>query len=216
MNSCHSVSTNRIHTRYGDPSQLGVVCVILAIGAAMCGCKPETHPKQSAKSDGSIVEKAAPTMTEKDIENELFDLQAAVDQYKARMGAFPVKPSEIEPGVRKMYPQWKECQADCKAANLDFSKIDGRKALVFWLGGMRESPGSHNLIGFSMNPNHPLELGNRGLHSVSFTFKPDRLVECDGWLEYTAILPDGKRATYEFDGKDVTLPGFSRGTEKTP
>jgi hypothetical protein len=213
MPTTRLISRSHFSAHHGLSNLMMLACATVAIIVVTAGCKSETRTALPASVD-TAAKKADPKMTARDIEDEIFYLQVAVNEYRARMGAFPLKPSEIEQGIRRMYPQWKENQADCKAAGLDFSKLDGKKALVFWLGGLRESPSSRNLIGFSMNPNHPLEPGNRGLHSVSFQFKPDRLIESDGWLEYIAVLPDGKQATYKFDGKDVTLPGFLDSKEQ--
>jgi hypothetical protein len=143
---------------------------------------------------------------------EIEQLNMALNEYRNRMGAFPSRadPKAITQHVYRAFPRWQNHEASFRAAGLDLAKLDDAEALVFWLGGMHDRPGSTKLIGFSRNPANPLDAHDSRTEPY-FQFASDRLVDSDGdgWLEYVVESPpDWKRRPYQYDGKKAFLPGL--------
>jgi hypothetical protein len=141
----------------------------------------------------------------------LTHLDMALKAYNEKFGRYPPRPNpeEIAQHIAKIFPKWQDWKADFRAAGLDITKMDDREALVFWLGGMTDQPGSRKLIGFNANPEHPLEPGPSRI-ATFFEFDEGRLVDTDGdgWWEYMIdVPPDWQRKAVHFDGKKPVLPG---------
>ncbi len=144
------------------------------------------------------------------VRREVGGLSQAMDAFRDRFGTYPPggDPREFERGIAKVFPQWRDYRADFKAAGLDLAKVNDSLALVFWLGGTRRTPRSTELTGFSYDPAHPFAW-DRPTTGPFYNFDQKRLVEADGgWLEYVVEPPADYKPPYQFNGKEVFLPGF--------
>ncbi len=135
------------------------------------------------------------------IQQEREQLKAALQEYKLKYGTFP--PAEnglpaFRAHMRRSFPRYGgDVQADLKRMELDLSDLEASEALVFWLGGLRQTPDSTELIGFGRDPRNPFDEGS-ATEGPHFEFDPKRLVDTDqdNWLEYVSSARGQERATF--------------------
>jgi hypothetical protein len=142
--------------------------------------------------------------------------------------AFPRYRPGVPSGSLESDP-WERLKDDIEQAGLPrefIDRLDPSSALVFWLGGLPEGPGSKRLIGFSANARNPFDSLANSASRVKrlFEFDPGRLrLDDDGVLRY---YPDtgggGENAPYVYfkasngiygfrapDGSYIEHPGFT-------
>ena len=128
-------------------------------------------------------------------------LQAALQEYKLKYGTFP--PVEnglpaLRAHMRHTFPRYGgDLQADLTRMELDPSDLEATEALVFWLGGLRQTPDSTELIGFGRDPRNPFDKDS-ATEGPLFEFDPKRLVDTDqdNWLEYVSPARGRELATF--------------------
>ncbi|HVX64388.1 MAG TPA: hypothetical protein VHC19_27440 [Pirellulales bacterium] len=141
------------------------------------------------------------------IRSEQEALREALESFRNRYGTEPPAnndPLALQRQFRKMFPRYAgDAAEDLAAAGLNVENLDAAEMLVFSLGGMRESPGSKTLLGFSPNPEAPLDRSHPG--RPLFAFDVQRLVDADGdgWLEYQTSPPGDQRGFFRFDSDPV-------------
>ncbi len=169
---------------------------------------------------------------------EISQLDAALKAYKQKHNGYPPDFSAINTPqgkaavlrhLSKAFPRYTPDGADVDAkwtyfadqvrtaSGLEVNNLDPSSALVFWLGGLPDRPGSRRLIGFSANPRNPF--GNSASRIAPlFEFDPGRLkLDDDGVLRY---YPDtggsGENAPYVYfragNRGYNDHPGFSSAT----
>lgn len=137
------------------------------------------------------------------IRSEQDALIEALDEFRNRYGAEPPAsnaPMALQRLLRKMFPRYAgDAAEDLAAEGLDVDELDAAEMLVFVLGGLRESPDSKKLVGFSPNPAAPFDRSHPGL--PLFEFDPQRLVDVDGdhWLEYQTSPLGDQQGVFRID-----------------
>lgn len=135
------------------------------------------------------------------IRSEQEALTRAVTAFRDRYGISPLisnNSSDMQRQFQKMFPRYTgDAAQDLAARGLRLDTLDEAEMLVFWIGGLREKPDSHKLVGFGENPRAPLDSSKAA--GGLFEFDPARLVDTDNdqWLEYQTPQLSGTQGVYK-------------------
>ena len=127
------------------------------------------------------------------VQSEIGAMSSSLADFKANFGVYP--PSGItlaEEGgtwtnasratIRQLWPQFNfglDRDFNGDGDESDTITLTGDQALVFFLGGVRRTSGSKDLIGFSKNPANPFSTSGSNRVGPFFEFNPSRLATVD-------------------------------------
>ncbi|MHC4178846.1 MAG: type II secretion system protein [Planctomycetota bacterium] len=128
---------------------------------------------------------------------ELNDLDLALKAYKEKYGRYPPDFTNQAAVLHHLsnahrYPipgqttdvKWGNLKSTLMPFGVDIDLMDPSTALVFWLGGLPDGPGSKKLTGFSANPRNPFDATSGSRTTPPFDFDPRRLKIVDGALRF--------------------------------
>jgi prepilin-type N-terminal cleavage/methylation domain-containing protein len=147
---------------------------------------------------------------------EMSQLDAALKAYKEKFGEYPPDftdttwPGPISRHLAKAFPR---CTIDKStfetaiknATNLDYADLTPATALVFWLGGMKDTDG--NLIGFSANPTDPFNRTSTSRIGPFYDFDRAHLSGYRYWPKEVRAATTGSIVYFRAENGGYYCPG---------